>query len=102
MVESLAAGGRILLMIATFAATFLTGSRSRVAANPPERLDRYTSHFDPLGRAFKPLEKSIPGLSITGFIKNGTDFNLHGDRKAYRSPGGELLGGLGLGHRSKG
>ncbi|MFQ5903577.1 MAG: hypothetical protein ACE5JO_07800, partial [Candidatus Binatia bacterium] len=101
MLKALAETAGILLTIATLTIAFLGSSPLRVAANPLELLDRYTTHFDPLGKAVKPLEESIPGLTVTGFIKNWTDFNLQGDRKAYRLSSGELAGGIGLGHRSK-
>lgn len=33
--------------------------------------------FNPLGNALDPVEEAIPGLKITGFIRNQTSFALH-------------------------
>ncbi len=35
------------------------------------------SDFDPIGKALDPVETAIPGLKITGFIRNHTSFVLH-------------------------
>lgn len=35
------------------------------------------SDFNPIGKMFDPLEEAIPGLRVTGFIRNHTSFVVH-------------------------
>ena len=56
----------------------------------PGWLERYTSRFNPVGALLLPLENKIPGLTVKGFLRNYTDWNLHADS-----------GDVGLGHGTK-